>query len=179
MPIPYDRSYWVIPDKFLAGCYPGDLKPSEARKKLTGLIAAGVRYIINLTQEDELSWYGHRFVSYAETMQELAREAGVVVTCVRIPIQDYSIPALAEMRGILDTIDRAIAVDLPVFVHCIGGKGRTGIVVGCYLARHGIAVGQEALNRIRELRRNLPEAADPSPENELQRQLVRSWIPGR
>jgi hypothetical protein len=23
--VPFDRSYWVVPGRFLAGCYPGDL----------------------------------------------------------------------------------------------------------------------------------------------------------
>jgi hypothetical protein len=29
-PVPFPRSYWVIPGKLLAGCYPGAKDPKEA-----------------------------------------------------------------------------------------------------------------------------------------------------
>ena len=32
-PVPSPRSYWVIPGKLLAGCYPGDKNPKEATAK--------------------------------------------------------------------------------------------------------------------------------------------------
>ena len=82
------------------------------------------------------------------------------------------------MRDILDEIDHALAKNSPVYVHCLGGKGRTGTVVGCYLARHGIAVGRAALAKIRELRRNHPDAHVISPETEEQRQFVIRWKKG-
>jgi protein-tyrosine phosphatase len=61
-----------------------------------------------------------------------------------------------------------------VYVHCWGGFGRTGTVVGCHLVRHGRS-GAAALARLNELRRETPYAAHPSPEREAQRALVRSW----
>jgi protein-tyrosine phosphatase len=63
-------------------------------------------------------------------------------------------------------------------VHCWGGKGRTGTVVGCWLVRHGKATGDQALAMIQELRKNDPTRYEPSPENETQRQMVREWKPG-
>jgi protein-tyrosine phosphatase len=75
----------------------------------------------------------------------------------------------------LDEIDRSLARDLPVYVHCWGGKGRTGTVVGCYLARHGIATGKSALDKINELRRNVPNWNEPSPETRQQCEMVALW----
>ena len=50
------------------------------------------------------------------------------------------------------------------------------IVVGCYLARHGIATGKDALDKLKQLR-----AADPifskrkSPETMTEEKFVLRW----
>ena len=80
---------------------------------------------------------------------------------------------------ILDVIDTARANEQPVYVHCWGGKGRTGTVVGCYLVRHGLALGEDALKEIKHLRRHDPKADESSPENESQCNFVRSWQQGQ
>jgi len=56
-------------------------------------------------------------------------------------------------------------------VHCLGGLGRTGTVVGCFLVRHGLS-GAQALETIQLLRRTTPNADSPSPEAEMQRWMV-------
>jgi len=64
---------------------------------------------------------------------------------------------MAEMIRILDQIDRGMEQNPAVYLHCWGGRGRTGTVVGCYLARHGMAVGEAALDLLGELRQNEPK----------------------
>jgi len=53
--------------------------------------------------------------------------------------------------------------------------GRTGAVVGCYLARHGMAEGEERLAKIKELRSTDPTAYRNSPETGKQAEMVLSW----
>ena len=45
------------------------------------------------------------------------------------------------MTRILDDVDAALADGGAVYVHCWGGIGRTGTVVGCWLVRHGLDDG--------------------------------------
>ena len=85
------------------------------------------------------------------------------------------------MELILDAIDAEIeGSNHPTLVHCMNGNGYTGMVVGCYLARHGIAAGKDVLAKIRELR-----AVDPnlvkakSPENMIQERFVIRWKEGQ
>jgi protein-tyrosine phosphatase len=59
-------------------------------------------------------------------------------------------------------------------VHCWGGTGRTGTVVGCYLVQQGLS-GAESLQRLSHLRRQTPTAGRDSPEMESQRQMVLQW----
>jgi protein-tyrosine phosphatase len=177
-PVPFDRAYWVIPGKLAAGCYPGSIDPARAEQQLRGLVKAGIRHVIDLTEEGEVNRYRKFLITYNAQLQEIARRMEVEVTWVRMPILDFYVPTVEQMKAILDEIDRSIAQDRPVFIHCLGGKGRTGTVVGCYLARHGIAVEEEALVKIAELRKNLPESYEVSPESEIQRDMVRSWKVG-
>ena len=82
------------------------------------------------------------------------------------------------MTRILDTIDTALAMGQSVYVHCAGGIGRTGTVVGCYLVRHGMP-GEAALEEIMRLRQVMPHGGSLSPRREPQRQMVRNWLIGR
>ena len=61
-----------------------------------------------------------------------------------------------------------------MYVHCYGGIGRTGTVVGCWLRRQGLP-GQEALDLIERLRRDTPDGWKPSPETSEQRRFVLDW----
>ena len=79
------------------------------------------------------------------------------------------------MTAILNTIDEAIQNGKGVYVHCWGGVGRTGIVVGCYLVRHGLAP-QQALERLQTLFKTRPQNYyTTSPETSEQFEFVRSW----
>ena len=79
------------------------------------------------------------------------------------------------MVAILDAIDHALAEGRNVYVHCWGGVGRTGTVVGCWLVRHG-RTGDEALDQVADWWQSM-EKADRrrSPETREQRTYVREW----
>lgn len=141
--------YWVEPGRLLAGSYPADF--DELR-------AAGVTLFLDLTEEGE---YG------------LAPYAGALdgARAVRMPVRDFGCPSAAEMTKILDLIDAELARDEVVYVHCYGGIGRTGTVVGCYLVRHG-RTGDEALTDLERLR----GGGRRSPETDEQREMVLGWI---
>ncbi len=96
----------------------------------------------------------------------------------RLPIHNWDVPTPVMMMRILDTIDTALAAGQSVYVHCAGGIGRTGTVVGCYLVRHGMP-GEAALEEIMRLRQAMPNGGALSPRREPQRQMVRTWPSGR
>ena len=68
-----------------------------------------------------------------------------------------------------------IKYDKPVYVQGWGGKGKTGTVVGCYLARHGMVAGNDVIKRIRELRKETVDCSDHSPETREQINMVINW----
>ena len=176
--VPFPRSYWVVPGKFLAGYYPGSRDPATAQAKLRNLLGHGIRHIVNLMERDEDNFQGEKFVPYEDRLQTLANEMDTPIELVHLPIRDMNIPLVEGMVSILDEIDRAMEHNPAVYLHCWGGRGRTGTVVGCYLARHGMAVGEAALDLLGELRRHDPISHLPSPETKIQAEFVRTWPRG-
>jgi hypothetical protein len=175
-PVLFPRSYWVIPGKILAGCYPGAKNPKEATIKLTALINSGIRHVINLMEPDERDNSGHRFVPYADLMESIAARMKVSVTFDQLSIKDLSIPTEQHMTRILNQIDLCIKHGKLVYVHCWGGIGRTGTVVGCYLVRQGLASGKNVLAMIRDLRKDTEDSDRRSPETREQREMVFGWL---
>jgi protein-tyrosine phosphatase len=174
---PYDRpipdSYWVWPGQLLAGEYPRDWGDQTSRKKLRRLLEAGVTFFLDLTEAGE-----YNLKPYVLLLQKEAAALGRAVKHHRMPIRDRGTPTPEEMTHILDMIDSALAAGHTLYVHCYGGIGRTGTVVGCYLVRHGMN-GEEALKKIAHLRQGTPDGWVTSPETSTQRQMVRSWSAGK
>ena len=176
LPTPFPSSYWVIPGLLLAGEYPGDKDPRGARQKLNSLVEAGVRHIINLIEVDETDRSGKPFAVYDRVVADLAEEVRCSVTCERRSIKDLGITDPSRMSHTLRAIDEAIQDGKPVYVHCWGGVGRTGTVIGCFLMRHGMATRENVLEVIQRLRSHDPKAKRPSPETAAQVEFVTSWL---
>jgi len=191
-PLPYPGSYWVIPGSLLAGPYPGSNDPAEMERRLQALLEAGIRSVIYLVDESEQEEpdagdFGdsiapiQTFAPYEDQLEKMAEARGDLVEIGRYTIDVGSAAADQEMQLILDAIDAEIdGSDHPTLVHCDNGNGYTGMVVGCYLARHGIAAGKDALAKIRELRSVDPSLTKAkSPENMVQERFVLRWKEGQ
>ena len=81
------------------------------------------------------------------------------------------------MRSILATIRFALAEAETVYLHCWGGVGRTGTVVGC-LAREAGVPAEEVLGRLAGMRSQTARAHRTSPETSDQRTFVEAWQGG-
>ena len=124
---PDQNTYWVRPGQLLAGEYPGAIDDASARKKLERFLDCGVDYFIDLTEENELR-------PYAPMLMKLAYERGMQVQHHRFAIPDRNVPSSTNlMHVVLHTLRAALDMKHTVYVHCFGGIGRTGTVIGCYL----------------------------------------------
>jgi hypothetical protein len=164
------NTYWVKPGQLLAGEYPGDRDEKTAVAKLNALSDCGVTSFIDLTVANEsgLKPYAHLLPAVFGSRP---------TTYARFPIVDLGVPSSkSQMVTILDAIDGAIKKGDKVYVHCRGGVGRTGTVVGCYLARHGLP-GDKALAEVKRLWKGCEKSdTNPrSPETNAQREYVRGW----
>ena len=175
-PTPYPRSYWVRPGRFLVGYYPGDVSKAAAKKQISSLLDAGIKCVVNLVEEDEKGAGGKSRRSYSALLSNEAKARHIDVSYIRIPIPDVSVPSASTMRLILGAVDGALNEGRPTYIHCWGGRGRTGTVVGCYLTRHCAESDEDALATIERLREGEVTALKPSPETTEQRDMVRAWV---
>jgi protein-tyrosine phosphatase len=148
----------IEPGRLIAGRHPCAWGPEDAPEAVADLLAAGVTLFLDLTQEGELH-------PYRNLVRPPARH-------VRAPVRDLSVPTPDQLVAILDEIDAELEQGGVVYVHCWAGCGRTGVVVGCWLVRHG-ASPHAALDRIAETR------GAGCPQTLEQRLTVLSWEQGR
>lgn len=167
--LPIQKSYWVIPGRFRAGEHPGINTDAETRMKIHWLMESGTNIIINLT-DTLLSG-----VDYSACISDTASLLNQQMTYKRIPIQDFSLPSCDKMVEILDVIDLALSEGKNIYLHCYAGIGRTGMTVGCYLARHGTP-GDKALEMIQKFRKEIMGDQRLSPETDKQRRMVKEWM---
>lgn len=164
---PFPESYWVLPGRFLAGEYPRTPEYNESLYRLRTLLDAGITQFVDLTEETEdLKPYRHL----------LAEVGGDPARHQRFPVRDFQVPATRDqMDQILNWIDDALARKQAVYLHCWGGVGRTGTVVGCWLVRHGLS-GEDALAELRRLfQRNRKSRDRETPENSAQVDYILNW----
>jgi protein-tyrosine phosphatase len=147
----------IEPGRLIAGRHPCAWGADNAAGEVADLVAAGVTLFLDLTHEGELD-------PYSTLVAPPARY-------VNMPIRDFSVPTKDALVATLDEIDAELRVGGLVYVHCWAGCGRTGIVVGSWLVRHGVEPN-EALARIREAR------GLGCPQTIEQRVLVLDWQAG-
>jgi protein-tyrosine phosphatase len=160
------RCYWVIADRFLAGSFPYNPGSDSPLDFLHSLLDNGIDAFIDLTEEDEL-------VHYQPVLSGLT---GKDISYQRFPIVDYSVPDLAEMQQLVANINRLLAAGRCLYLHCRGGIGRTGTVVGCWLRSRGHD-GEEALAELARVFSTSNAARfSRSPETEEQREFVKNFV---
>ena len=81
---PAPNSYWVVPNRFAAGEYPGatSSRHQETVAKVTALLDAGIDHFIDLTEAKE------RLNPYVDLANEETRHRGVTIGYERWPIPD-------------------------------------------------------------------------------------------
>ena len=136
--------------------------------KLSSLLGAGVSAFIDLTEEGEL-------IPYANLLPTRNGASNIPITYNRIPIKDLGVPTVPVMSVILDKINAFLQSEVIVYVHCWGGIGRTGTVVGCYMVQEMAMTGPEALMRIEGSRTGTHDSLRRSPETQEQRNMVMTW----
>ncbi len=163
---PLPHSYWVLPGKLLAGEYPRNKNEQSSREKIGVLLGAGVNAFIDLTECEH-----EDLLPYEALLTDGSHE--------RFPIRDLSVPpSRHHTTTILDRIDAHLEQGKLVYVHCWGGVGRTGVIIGCWLARHGSG-GSKALERLRTLWRQCAKSSSrTSPETLEQERYILNWEAG-
>ncbi|MBB5164150.1 tyrosine-protein phosphatase [Mycobacterium sp. AZCC_0083] len=123
------HAWWVEPGRLLAGEDPASLSPGTTAEKIRLLVEAGVESIVDLTTPED------RLDSYAEALNVAAQKVLRPIRHFAHPIPDMGVLDQEGYDRIIACIHGEMDSGRTVYVHCWGGKGRTGTVVGCLLIR--------------------------------------------
>lgn len=123
---------WITPDVLL-GCRP-------TRRDMKQLRSMGISAVINLCEE----FRGHQQLLNSLDMTQL-----------RLPTLDYHTPTCEDLlRGVEFMIEQS-AVGRKVYVHCKAGRGRSAVLVICYLMATRRITADQAEACVRESRRQI------------------------
>jgi len=173
-PRPFPNSYWATP--LLVACeYPWTPSRANRSQKIDLLLRAGVRTFIDLTESGELSPYAPHLAAH---VARLGIDLGEV-EYHSFPIPDRCLPSsVGYVRQILDVLKDNSRRGRTTAVHCRGGIGRTGLVVGCWLVESGVVEdGAAALGFIAEEWKSVEKCRrfPQSPETGGQCDFVRNF----
>ncbi len=171
--------WWIEEGKVLGGPFPGDKEGETAAERVGRLLDFGVRSFVDLMEDGETHWRtGELFLPYDPVLRKLSEERNIETDREQFYVEDVRVPESPEhMRSILKRIRKGVDEGRLVYVHCLGGHGRTGTAAGCWLLKRGIAAdGEEALEIIRKARLHEERLRDhPSPETGEQQDFVGEW----
>jgi predicted protein tyrosine phosphatase len=167
------QHYPIEAGKLYGGEYPGHRDTDVAKTRLRYLVSLGIRTFVDLTAPAD------RMAPYEGLLVELEDEVGVPLRRISLPIVDMGIPESAStMQTILRHIRESCSQAPAVYVHCWGGIGRTGTVVGCWLRECG-QDPESALVRVQHLyASHMPKARihPESPQTPAQKDYIRNWM---
>jgi len=153
-----------VPGRLLAGEYPSGERPEAGEQRIGLMLEAGIDSFLDLTQ------FGER-PEYRSLLP-----AGVHY--LRSAIVDAQIPTdPAQMQAIQGHLRAMMADGHRVYVHCRAGIGRTGLVIGCYLAEQGLD-GPGALRELNRLWRQSERSTSwPAvPQTIEQAEFILGWL---
>ena len=158
---PICNSYKVMEGVY-AGEYPREYEDKKSADKIKQFKRFGITHFIDLTEEGELRPYAQMLGSQ---MQHL-----------RFPIQDVSVPSsLESVKELIEKIEDILKEDSRnrVYIHCWGGVGRTGTIVGCLLSRQHNYDYKETMNALMNAFSDCPKSAyRETPETKEQRDFI-------
>jgi hypothetical protein len=177
METPFQASWWVVPGKILAGRFPGAGPGLLDNEALDSLLSLRTGLYVNLQELDEHGNSGQPFPDYTSYIRENSEKymPGRELVFKRYETPDGTPPSKDSIRDALDHIYKALDQDLGVYIHCWGGHGRTGTVVGCYLREQGLSAEEafQYMFRAREHDQHLMKF--DAPQTAQQRDVIRNW----
>jgi len=124
---------WVIKDKLAGSGMP------MTYSQFAWVVTHGIKTIVTVR---EVALPSKWFTAYSSDS----------VDYFHLRVEDYSAPSLEEIDNTVAFIQRQIAKEEPVMVHCAAGRGRTGTILAAYFLKEENLTADQAIAKIRRTR---------------------------
>jgi protein-tyrosine phosphatase len=137
---------------------PGRVDMEQDLKRIT---EKKITTVIMLVSNEELAHYGVPNLK--------SKFDSLHIRIYQSPIADYGLPSPIQTREILNQLHKSVKSNENVLIHCVGGYGRSGTIMGCYSRQYLKKSENEVIDYVRSIR---GASAIETPE---QVQFVREW----
>jgi len=101
----------------------------------TDLAALGVKTVLNLTSDDAVA-----------DEKAMAEKAGLAY--FQIPMTTHAVPTSAQLAEFMKIVNQP--ANQPVYVHCVGGRHRTGVRTAAYRMAHDGWTADRAFSEMKQ-----------------------------
>jgi len=179
-------TFWIEKPWLMVGSYPAGNEKTTRDQKLSKIIESGIRCFINFTQKEELQWrkeHGEpELTPYEPYARDIAKALDQDLIIYNFPIPDYEPPSEKQMNQILEKLRYNENHLIPTYLHCWGGKGRTGTVLGVWLKEERGYSGQEVIDLYNRKKNDTatgpwddPYYTGPFPDSNIQYEFILNW----
>lgn len=101
------------------------------------LATLGIKTVINLTSDDALA-----------EEKSMVEQAGMKY--LQIPMTTHAVPTAAQLTEFLKVVNDSASQ--PVYVHCVGGRHRTGVMTAAYRITHDGWTSDQAFKEMKQFK---------------------------
>ncbi len=116
----------------------------------------GIKAVVTLTEKDLVA-------SGLDTSK--------IIYYKHVPMIDHAVPSCSQISSAVSFIENHYE-SVPILVHCLGGVGRSGVVVASFLAKKNGWTAQRAIARLQEISDEYVEMRQEAAVEDFVRQIT-------
>jgi len=150
------------------------LTKPKLSKKIKSILSSGITTFVSLQTPEEI----HRFVPYKNVIDECLKSNPQFKQpkFVEFPIPDQFVAPTDKVFDFIEQLCVLLNAGENLYIHCWGGHGRTGTIIGCLIGRLYPISAQLALDLTSTYHHKRKPPKSRSPQGQRQCEQVKEVV---